>query len=102
MNMQERRKKLRYDIAASTQFVTGSQTIECAVTDIGMGGVLLSIDGELESSVTIGQQGELHGEAGAVFSGKIVRIEAGMVALETDVSENSESYVLDTIFHENG
>lgn len=100
--MQERRKKLRYDIATSTQLVAGSQTFECAVTDIGMGGVLLSVQGELEQAIIVGQQGELRGANGAVFSGKIVRVDSGTVALETDVSQGSDSYVLDTIFRENG
>ena len=98
--MQERREKLRYDIAASTQLVAGGKTFDCAVTDIGMGGVLLSVDGNLEQHIAIGQPGELRGPSDAVFSGKIVRVDLGTVALEADVSKTSADYVLNTIFQE--
>ncbi len=98
--MSERRKKLRYDVDTQTKLVAGGKSFDCAVADIGMGGVLLSVVGDIEDYVVVGGQGELRGPAEAIFSGEIIRVESGTVALKADVSETSENYVLDTIFQD--
>jgi hypothetical protein len=98
--MSERRKKLRYDVAAPTKLVAGGKSFDCAVTDIGMGGVLLSVKGDFEQHVSVGEQGELRGPVESIFSGEIVRVNSGTVALKADVSETSANFVLDTIFNE--
>lgn len=96
--MSERRKKLRYDVAAATKLVARGKSFDCAVTDIGMGGVLLSVEGDIEHHVAVGEQGELRGPVESIFSGEIVRVDSGTVALKADISETSANYVLDTIF----
>jgi hypothetical protein len=98
--MQERRKKLRYDIAVNTRLVVNGKSYDCSVSDIGMGGVLLSVDNDIDKHVSLGESGELCGPVDAMFSGEIVRLEPGLIALKAYVNETNVNYLLDTIFHE--
>jgi hypothetical protein len=98
--MQERRQKLRYDTAVNTRLVVGDKSFECSVTDIGMGGVLLSTDKDIDQHVSLGSLGELQGPVKSMLSGEIVRVEPGLVAIKAEINDANKSYLLDTIFHE--
>ena len=64
-----------------------------------MGGVLLSVDSDIDQHISVGGSGELCGPVDAMFSGEIIRVEPGLVALKAYVTETNINYLLDTIFH---